>query len=70
MQVGERKRERDEPDAPLLLEREHAAGEVDVVIGRKQGHQADHDAGEASTAAGPSNANFHTALGTPRRSLQ
>jgi hypothetical protein len=54
----------------LLLEREHAAGEVDVVIGRKQGHQADHDAGEASTAAGPSNANFHTALGTPRRSLQ
>ena len=43
---NERKRENDEPDAPLLLEGEDVAGEVDVVIRGKQGHQADHDAGE------------------------
>ena len=33
---NERKGESDEPDAPLLLERELAEGEVDVVIGGKQ----------------------------------
>ena len=33
---NERKGESDEPDAPLLLERELAVGEVDVVIGGKQ----------------------------------
>jgi hypothetical protein len=43
---NERKRDSDEPDAPLLLEGEDVAGEVDVVIGGEEGHQADHDAGE------------------------
>ena len=43
---NERKRENDEPDAPLFLEGEDVAGEVDVVIRGKQGHQADHDACE------------------------
>ena len=43
---NERKGESDEPDAPLLLEGEDVAGEVDVVIGRKEGHQANHDAGK------------------------
>ena len=33
---NERKGDSDEPDAPLLLERELAVGEVDVVIGGKQ----------------------------------
>ena len=33
---NERKGGSDEPDAPLLLEREPAVGEVDVVIGGKQ----------------------------------
>ena len=33
---NERKGGSDEPDAPLLLERELAVGEVDVVIGGKQ----------------------------------
>ena len=43
---NERKRERDEPDAALLLEGEDVAGEVDVVIGGEEGHQANHEAGE------------------------
>lgn len=47
-QLSIRKNERnggsDEPDAPLLLERELAVGEVDVVIGRKQSNQANDSA--------------------------
>jgi hypothetical protein len=41
---NERKRDSDEPDAPLLGEGELALGEVDVVIGRKQSNQADNAA--------------------------
>ena len=41
---NERKRESDEPDAPLLLERELAVGEGDVVIGRKKRDQANNAA--------------------------
>ena len=37
---NERKGESDEPHAPLLMEQELAAGEVDMVIGRKQSNQA------------------------------
>ncbi|MCP9780684.1 hypothetical protein [Cyanobium usitatum] len=36
--------ESDEPDAPLLLERELTVEEVDVVIGRKQSNQANDSA--------------------------
>jgi hypothetical protein len=39
---NERKGESDEPDAPLLGERELAVGEVDVVIRRKQRNQANN----------------------------
>jgi hypothetical protein len=41
---NERKGESDEPDAPLLLERELAVGEVDVVIGGIQSNQANNAA--------------------------
>ena len=41
---NKRKRDSDEPDAPLLLERELAVGEGDVVIGRKQSNQANNGA--------------------------
>ena len=41
---NERKGGSDEPDTPLLLERELAVGEVDVVIGRKQSNQANNTA--------------------------
>jgi hypothetical protein len=41
---NERKGESDEPDAPLLLERELAVGEVDVVIGGEEGDQANNSA--------------------------
>jgi hypothetical protein len=41
---NERKGESDEPDAPLLPERELAVGEVDVVIRRKQSNQANESA--------------------------
>jgi hypothetical protein len=41
---NKRKRDSDEPDAPLLLERELAVGEVDVVIGGKQSNQANNTA--------------------------
>ena len=41
---NERKGESDEPDAPLLLERELAVGEGDVVIGRKKRDQANDSA--------------------------
>ena len=37
---NERKGDSDEPDAPLLLERELAVGEGDVIIGRKKRDQA------------------------------
>ncbi len=43
---NERKRDSDEPDAPLLLERELAVGEGDVVIGRKQSNQANNTAND------------------------
>ena len=49
MSVDNHKRHRgnDEPDAPLLMEVEDGAcREVDVVIRREQGDQANHDAGE------------------------
>jgi hypothetical protein len=42
----ERKGESDEPDAPLLLEREPAVGEGDVVIGRKKRDQANNSAND------------------------
>ena len=42
----ERKGESDEPDAPLLLERELAVGEGDVVIGRKKRDQANNTAAD------------------------
>jgi hypothetical protein len=41
---NERKRESDEPDAPLLLEWELTVEEGDVVIGRKQSNQANDSA--------------------------
>jgi hypothetical protein len=41
---NKRKRDSDEPNAPLLLERELAVGEVDVVIGGKQSNQANNTA--------------------------
>jgi hypothetical protein len=41
----ERKGESDEPDAPLLLERELTVGEVDVVIGGEKSNQANNAAG-------------------------
>ena len=41
---NERKGGSDEPDTPLLLERELAVGEVDVVIGGKQRNQANNTA--------------------------
>jgi hypothetical protein len=37
---NERNRDNDEPDTPLLLDRELAVGEGDVVIGREQSNQA------------------------------
>ena len=40
----ERKRESDEPDDPLLLERELAVGEVDVVMGGEKSNQANNAA--------------------------
>ena len=39
---NERKGESDEPDTPLLLERELAVGEVDVVIGGEKSNQANN----------------------------
>ena len=61
---NERKGGSDEPDTPLLLERELAVGEVDVVIGRKQSNQANNTAGRkvknpASSRALPSNPRRH-----------
>ena len=43
---NERKGDNDEPHPPLLLERELAVGEVDVVIGRKQSNQANNTAND------------------------
>ncbi|QPN65874.1 hypothetical protein [Synechococcus sp. CBW1006] len=43
---NERKGDNDEPDAPLLLDRELAVGEGDVVIGRKQSNQANNAAND------------------------
>jgi hypothetical protein len=39
---NERKRDSDEPDAPLLGEDDPAVGEVDVVIGGEKGNEAHH----------------------------
>ena len=44
---NERMRERDEPGAPLLLEGDDVAGEVDLVIGGEQCNQSHHDASDA-----------------------
>ena len=41
---NERKGESDEPDAPLLLEGEDVAGEVDVVIGGEERNEGNHKA--------------------------
>jgi hypothetical protein len=41
---NERKGGSDEPDIPLLLERELAVGEVDVVIGGEKSNQANNAA--------------------------
>ena len=41
---NERKGESDEPDAPLLLEGEDVAGEVDVVIGGEKRNEGNHKA--------------------------
>ena len=49
---NERKGDSDEPHAPWLLEGDDVAGEVDVVIGRKQGNQADHESGESFDRGG------------------
>jgi hypothetical protein len=43
---NERKGDNDEPDAPLLLERELAVGEGDVVIGREERDQANNTAND------------------------
>ena len=43
---NERKGDNDEPDAPLLLDRELAVGEGDVVIGGKQSNQANNAAND------------------------
>ena len=56
---NERKGESDEPDAPLLLERELAVGEGEVVIGRKQSNQANNAADDGSSRALPSNPRRH-----------
>jgi len=42
---NERKGESDEPDAPLLLERELTVGDGDVVIGGEERDQANNTAG-------------------------
>lgn len=43
---NERKGDNDEPDTPLLLDRELAVGEGDVVIRRKQSNQANNTAND------------------------
>ena len=43
---NERHRGSDEPDAPLLREREGAGGEGDVVIGGEQSDQGDHNSAD------------------------
>ena len=43
---NERKGDNDEPDAPLLLERELAVGEGDVVTGREERDQANNTAND------------------------
>ena len=68
---NERKGGSDEPHPPLLLERELAVGEVDVVIGRKQSYQANNAAGRfaknpASRTALPSNPSRHQGSGASR----
>ena len=48
-----RHRGSDEKDSPLLLEREVAAGDVDVVIGGEQGDQAEEQATDGLDEAEP-----------------
>ena len=43
---NERKRESDEPDAPLLWDGDDASREGDVVIGGEQRNQSNHNAGD------------------------
>ena len=68
---NERKGGSDEPDTPLLLERELAVGEVDVVIGGEKSNQANNAAGRqvknpASSRALPSNPSCHQGSGASR----
>jgi hypothetical protein len=44
---NERKRESDEPDAPLLLEGYDVAEEVDVAIGGEQRNESNHKASDS-----------------------
>jgi hypothetical protein len=67
---NERKRDNDEPDAPLLLEREDAAGEADVVIGGNRATRPITMPARVSTAAGASNANRNTTLEIPHHNSQ
>jgi len=68
---NERKGGSDEPDTPLLLERELALGEGDVVIGGEERDQANNTAGRlvknlASRTALPSNPSRHQGSGASR----
>jgi hypothetical protein len=56
---NERKRESDEPDAPLLGERELAVGEGDVVIGENRAIRPTTLPTTASSRALPSNPSCH-----------
>jgi hypothetical protein len=48
LSIDKNKRHRgsDAPDAPLLLELDGAGGEGDVVIGRQQSNQRNHEAAQ------------------------
>jgi hypothetical protein len=48
-----RHRGKDEKDSPLLLEGDAATGECDVVIGRKQGDQAEDEAANGLSQTKP-----------------
>ena len=63
---NERKGESDEPDAPLLLERELAVGEGDVDIGRKSAIRPTTVPTTASRNALPSNPSRHQGRGACR----
>jgi hypothetical protein len=63
---NERKGDSDEPDAPLLLERELAVGEGDVDIGRKSAIRPTTVPTTASRNALPSNPSRHQGRGACR----